>query len=959
MIHVATAGTKVRKKTWYASGVLLVACLHAGYACLPKRPGNFCPCETHEDCQLFTPDTAGYKFFKDKAKCDMEAKKCVNVYSEGGCEVTNFLAKQKSIHRAVEGLQSRLNAAEIDPQFKIDAYKRSCLSASDNFCTNYTRETIYRNTTLKILVQNWLSAQMSAQLVQIILVEVLKIPTSLVHVIEEEGKADDVVHTKGFYEDHVGKALHTDAPKAYNLKTVEKCNNSTNSQAGVCADMMMEVWRTIDSQIATAKYSNTRKIPYGPQGQIGLYVPRWVVDENPDLASYRGFKNGEIQRKLRNKNLFPLPVSWSDYCTKYVGQQGVGYNVTRVCPIPDKFQADYSHRYYFKDSAGDVLYGGYFASGNNSSAGYLSTIDYCDWGEYSKFMFKKNDLLIDYGGPGNNRNGYYLNDMYDIPQAAKENKVGFIMFWWQPEILPVDLKASDKRYEMVRIQFPPNTVVCRNDRNKAYNDNLCEAEKRINSSRYDNAGCDWAADPLRKVVSERMVNNSKDLDAEIFHQLQADLKNPIYRLMQGFKVNNELLDQMFRAFLDLKKDVKVHKDIGQIEQMLINHAVCKIATATDVPKDAMIHIEDMWQQTLAGIPSRYILPDVKLFQQRHDFLSICFLICQILVATTFAFCIAMAVLVWKHKDKNSIKRAQPSYTMVILSGCALIFIHVFLSLMEPNANNEVAGSAHCIASRFCRHVGIFATIVPLFVILNTITNIVKKSSKRFNKKRGQHAAKAMLCKTVISLCFINAYCITWTLVDSIRSVPRFKPVQKYSAVLKGENEQFLVRTECRAYEGNDPFFAIISTIEGLFLVWGVFTAIRNGGVRKEFNTSKPVAFAMYNAGFTMFIPLLVNAKVIRFYDGSTIALIHAMATWWIFSILIVFYYKIVFLIADSAKSTKRHCRRLVGSTSSVNNTIESSMDDVETTMGAANPESDAKQVSVTVNPILKEKDMHL
>ena len=39
----------------------------------------------------------------------------------------------------------------------------------------------------------------------------------------------------------------------------------------------------------------------------------------------------------------------------------------------------------------------------------------------------------------------------------------------------------------------------------------------------DNAGCDWAADPLRKVVSERMVNKSKDLDVEIVHQM-TDLK---------------------------------------------------------------------------------------------------------------------------------------------------------------------------------------------------------------------------------------------------------------------------------------------------------------------------------------------------------------------------------------------------------------------------------------------------
>ena len=106
MIHVTIAGTKVMKKTWCTYMVILVCCLHAGYACLPKRPGNFCPCETHEDCQLFTPDTAGDKFFKDKAKCDMEAKKCVNVYNEGGCEVTNFLAKQKSIYQAVEALQS-------------------------------------------------------------------------------------------------------------------------------------------------------------------------------------------------------------------------------------------------------------------------------------------------------------------------------------------------------------------------------------------------------------------------------------------------------------------------------------------------------------------------------------------------------------------------------------------------------------------------------------------------------------------------------------------------------------------------------------------------------------------------------------------------------------------------------------------------------------------------------------
>ena len=71
----------------------------------------------------------------------------------------------------------------------------------------------------------------------------------------------------------------------------------------------------------------------------------------------------------------------------------------------------------------------------------LSTIDYCDWGEYSKFMFEKNGLLIDYGGPGRIIKGIRLA-ICTRSASRKENQVGFIMFWWQPEVLPVDLQVS-------------------------------------------------------------------------------------------------------------------------------------------------------------------------------------------------------------------------------------------------------------------------------------------------------------------------------------------------------------------------------------------------------------------------------------------------------------------------------------------------------------------------------------
>ena len=83
---------------------------------------------------------------------------------------------------------------------------------------------------------------------------------------------------------------------------------------------------------------------------------------------------------------------------------------------------------------------------------------------------------------------YRTQDLKDITRAAKENKAGFLMFWWEPELMPVELQSSDKRYEMLRIKFPPNTKMCQIDRSKAYTDNLCKAEKSLNSSRYKNAG---------------------------------------------------------------------------------------------------------------------------------------------------------------------------------------------------------------------------------------------------------------------------------------------------------------------------------------------------------------------------------------------------------------------------------------------------------------------------------------
>ena len=154
---------------------------------------------------------------------------------------------------------------------------------------------------------------------------------------------------------------------------------------------------------------------------------------------------------------------------------------------------------------------------------------------------------------------------------------------------------------------------------------------------------------------------------------------------------------------------------------------------------------------------------------------------------------------------------------------------------------------------------------------------------------------------------------------------------------------FIYRAHCEVYTGpneTDLFKTIITCLEAFLLLYGVKLAMANRNVHiKEFNSSKPVAFSLYNIMFSQAIPLLLSLQFIRFEgDGSSIDLFFGMALWWSTTVLVIFYYfpKVAKVVNSSCKKINKS----IPSTDSMIRKLRSQRSSQSTTNSSINSESE-------------------
>ena len=124
--------------------------------------------------------------------------------------------------------------------------------------------------------------------------------------------------------------------------------------AGDQADASLEVWPSGHGE-RIAQYIDEQKVvenggELGVVGQIGWYTPKYVVDANPALATWEGFKDPAIAKQFATAEtgdkgtFFAGPLGWTQYDQQIIDNLGLNFQVINTAS-EDALLAQMSSKY--------------------------------------------------------------------------------------------------------------------------------------------------------------------------------------------------------------------------------------------------------------------------------------------------------------------------------------------------------------------------------------------------------------------------------------------------------------------------------------------------------------------------------------------------------------------------------------------------------------------------------------
>ena len=319
------------------------------------------PCSSHKECEAI---------FRPGSQCSPVTNTCTNPLHYGGCLANRY---QKNIQNSSPSWHKiRVCGSSDPPQAQALGHCRASP-------LNYPE--------FRIASQNWESAIMVSWVFQIILSEILDVPTSI-----EMGAPDLILD---FYSETSrfdwGSAYQWNAlakaKQVGDCRTLQQKQSHNNNDPSEdkndsyepCAHFMAEIWPSNHRVTIGNMVKEGAILPPTSLGAFGLnnfFIPFRTAREHPDLTSFFGLSlkyhpkndlsdaNNTItvthQRAKRRllAETFLRPTTWYDYCTD-VSLDG--------CAIPDAVATrppqDDEHGRYFAPGA----YTGYFRATEQSN----------------------------------------------------------------------------------------------------------------------------------------------------------------------------------------------------------------------------------------------------------------------------------------------------------------------------------------------------------------------------------------------------------------------------------------------------------------------------------------------------------------------------------------------------------------------------------------------------------------
>ena len=289
-------------------------------------------------------------------------------------------------------------------------------AAANGYCRVSALEEFY--TEVRTLVLGWETTYFQAWIFQILLSEVLQVPSSI-----ETGYVDKSVDFYGInypLDYPTYDATYAELNVSSNIldcRLLDNDPNPENNDYEACAHVVPEVWEA--ATLVDSKAEGT-----GPLRELGMlstqkwFVPKFTALRDPSLTTVYGLAGDEHREKLART--FKRPTTWKQYCDEVS---------TNGCTIPDETASRPPQEGEESSMFSSGVYTGHFryTEANNCTAipdsctGHFT--DYpCGWNSQAPNQIYHNKMALKSDGTSDLRGGYSYSQLIGIWRAANATK---------------------------------------------------------------------------------------------------------------------------------------------------------------------------------------------------------------------------------------------------------------------------------------------------------------------------------------------------------------------------------------------------------------------------------------------------------------------------------------------------------------------------------------------------------
>jgi len=636
---------------------------------------------------------------------------------------------------------------------------------------------------VRLAGKNWEAANLNAWMLQILLSEILDVPTSI------EGGSYGL--NLNLYDIDSGFDIGVAGSDLY-LGELEVAAREHGDCSGVtsgpdnyepCMHIHQEVylsWYTPEEKEQFETFMEEAR-ELGAMVEFAWFIPKFAIDKDPTLVSYAGLGGEQNRRKVAET--FKTPTRWGQYCEKFSETN---------CAEPDEFAtrppADEAEAALFFLS--EDTFKGYFHDADSSNCdkyptnctGHFTDVT-CEWNSYAPAQLYHNAIALE-----NVR--YTFLEQTEIYRAANATKSAIVYQAYTIDFIVAEFIRTDA--EFTRVLLPPPTQDCIDNRTP----HICGTTDLQELVGDPVGSCDTAQEMVKKGTSLGFRDIAYSLD------VPEEFWSPAMEAWDNFEITVPLLGQIYELWLQRTTDQWNYDPRDAVCQFVVENL-------------------DMVQ---SWAPETH--PRVVQTASSNEGLRVAALVVGCLALTLVVVAITLTFL----KRHTAIFHTQFGFVNLVLVGLFCVALAAVIMDARPS-------DAACGLSAWLLNLGYALHLTPLFLRISQI-NKLTSSGKGMQRVT---LSPTMLYGIVGSvLAGVASFLVVWFLLDRPAGVFLYELTNT-----KTDAGEFVINGYAYCGSENDFWIFITFAWMGAMLVPACMLAFLSGNVKEDINDTSSLSITLY------------------------------------------------------------------------------------------------------------------